>query len=414
MVRVLASLAALCAAAAAQAERVPVRLDERLTAEVLPLVTFPQERLALSERRPGGLDGVPKLEDGARYCVAELGARKLPLAFAAPKGAAALGLLYTGGGEPAVGRLREAARGFIVDFADVPAGGLRVNVRLHYAGADVAAAGIQLARHRRGRAVVGGVAREVILVDADADGAYDGPADRWVALRTDRVAQTRNLDRAEALLLREPQIPFEADGRALHVDEVARDGATLVLALEPPRAAMEAVRERGWGEVRAVLLKRLRKGRALWVGEQAVDAKRPRTFSPAAWPREPLSRAQARARAEGKPLLALYVTESNPWCFRYEFYTFPDKEVDALLQRFARVVIDAEKDPEQSYVKSGARGTPALVPLTADGRPVRFKVLVRDESGLVKDFAQPENALHGWQRPEELVVNLKRMLEAAK
>ena len=108
------------------------------------------------------------------------------------------------------------------------------------------------------------------------------------------------------------------------------------------------------------------------------------------------------------------MTETNPWCFRYEYYTFPDREVDKLLREFVLVRIDAEKDAEQSFQATGARVVPTLLPLTVDGKRIRFTQRNRDQEGRVADLARPDEMISGWQRPQELVVNLRRILEAAR
>ncbi|MHC4164670.1 MAG: hypothetical protein ACYSUM_21335, partial [Planctomycetota bacterium] len=73
MARVLALLL-LASAAAAQGERVGVRLEERRTVSAQPRITFPQVRLELQSRRPPGLQGIPELSEAGRYARVELGA----------------------------------------------------------------------------------------------------------------------------------------------------------------------------------------------------------------------------------------------------------------------------------------------------------------------------------------------------
>ncbi|MHC4548803.1 MAG: thioredoxin family protein [Planctomycetota bacterium] len=412
--RRLAWILVVASVAAAQGERVRVRLEERRTSDARPRINFPQLRLRLQRERPEGLQGVPPLSEAGRYALVELGGRTFPLAFEAEGGALALGLLYTGVGKPAIGRARtDGQGGLLVDFSDVPAPSLRIDVRLRYAGLQLADAALQVARHRHGRAAIGGELREVILVDADGDGRYDGPDDRWVALRPARIERTRALRKADAMLLAEPQIPFEQDGRALMVEGVARDGSSLVLRLDrPPTGAHEVLRRR-YDEVRREHFRRFETERAAFVARNGLDPARPQTAQPAPWLDVALSRAKQTARSRKRPLLVHFFTESNAWCFRYDYYTFPDREVDALLRRFVLVRIDVEKDPEQSHRGSGARGVPALMPLSAAGEPVSFRVRHRDATGRVSEFRQKERMITGWQRPQELAVNLKRMLKAA-
>jgi hypothetical protein len=74
------------------------------------------------------------------------------------------------------------------------------------------------------------------------------------------------------------------------------------------------------------------------------------------------------------------------------------------------VRIDIEKDPESSYMTSGARAVPALVPYTPKGEPISIRVLSRDADGRTKELDKPERMITGWQRPQELATNLKRIL----
>jgi hypothetical protein len=346
--------------------------------------------------------------------VPSVGGRSIALAFDAPPGALALGFLYAGSDEPTIGHARTDPQNgsMIVSFSDVEASGVRVDVRLYYRGTHLLDAILQPARHRRGRTALAGELFEVILVDADADGAYDGDRDRWVALRVARLRARPQLRRAEALLLDEPLVPFEKDGRAFTVSRVAKDGSQCVFALTEPQKTQREVLERRYREVRREYFRRLGSEAKRFRAKHDLD--RPRVKKRAAWRNLPLSEARALAASEGKPLLVFFMTETNPWCFRYEYYTFPDREVDKLLREFVLVRIDAEKDPEQSFQGSGARVVPTLLPFTAGGKRVRFTQRNRDAEGRVADLAQPDEMISGWQRPQELVVNLRRILEAAR
>lgn len=413
--RRLASLLLASGLAAAQdRETVVADLEPAPTATSVPRVTFPQASFTLTAERPEGLGHVAELGATARYALARIGGRTLPLAFDAPEGAFALGLCYGGGDQPVLGRARAlGADSVAVEFADVPMGLTRWNVRLVYRGMDLQEAGIEPAAHRRGRAVLGGSIREVILVDGDGDGRWNGRDDRWVAFRPERARKVGSLRRPETFLLDEPQIPFEADGRALGVEQVSAEGTTLMLVLDRPARGMEDVLGRRYAEVRAEHFAAFDAEKEDFARRMGVDLARPQAKEPAPWRDEPLSKAKERARAERKPLLVCYFAETNPWCYRYEYYTFPDREVDALLRRFVLARIDAEKDPERSYQGSGARSIPALVPLTADGKAVPFTLRHRDGDGNVKDLPEPEKLVQLWQRPQELAENLRRILAAA-
>jgi hypothetical protein len=227
-----------------------------------------------------------------------------------------------------------------------------------------------------------------------------------------RLRARPQLRRAEALLLDEPLVPFEKDGRAFTVSRVAKDGSQCVFALTEPQKTQREVLERRYREVRREYFRRLGSEAKRFRAKHDLD--RPRVKTRAAWRNLPLSEARALAASEGKPLLVFFMTETNPWCFRYEYYTFPDREVDKLLREFVLVRIDAEKDAEKSFQASGARVVPTILPFTADGKRIRFTQRNRDAEGRVADLARPDEMISGWQRPQELVVNLRRILEAAR
>jgi len=405
-------LLVLAGLVSAQGLRATVRLDEVRTTEAQPFVGFPQVEFTPFARRPRECPE-RKLSDMARYAVVELGGKRIGLAFDAPEGALALGLLHVGERDAVLGRARTAPGGLLVDFADVPGDPVSIDVRLQYEGLRIVRAGLQPSRHRRGKTVLGGVRREVILVDADADGRYDGADDRWIALRPERLNETKALKKTDMLLLREPQVPFDPDGRALMVDEVAADGASLRMILDRPRMTREDVLRRRSAEVRAEHFQQFAKEREAFMARNGMTA-RPTVREAALWADTPLSEAKEMARREGKPLLVFFYTESNPWSFRYDYYTFPDREVDELLRRFVLVRIDAEKDEEQSYAAAGARGLPCLVPFTEEGEAVSFRFRMRDDTGEVSDLTKEERMITGWQRPEEFAENLRRVLKAAR
>jgi hypothetical protein len=52
------------------------------------------------------------------------------------------------------------------------------------------------------------------------------------------------------------------------------------------------------------------------------------------------------------------------------------------------------------------------MPLTTAGEPVRFTFRSRGRDKKVADLERKESMITGWQRPTELVVNLRRILKA--
>jgi len=412
MSRLLIALAIVAAAASAQVVHVPVKLEEVRSVETQPFVSFPLREFDLAKERPPECPA-RQLSKDARYAVVELGGRRIGLAFDAPEGALALGLLYVGDGKAMLAHARPAQDGLIVDFTDAGEP-VRLDVRLEYQGLQMVRAGLQPSRHRRGRTSIGGEDREVILVDADGDGRYDGKGDRWIALRPARLTETHALQKTDMLRIDEPQVPFEADGRALMVEGVAADGAKLVLVLDKPRMTLAEVLKRRLGEVRADYFEKFKQEEASFRAKNGMTEFRPRVETPVAWLDGPLSEAKAAAARDRKPLLAFFFTESNPWAFRYDYYTLCDREVDELLREFVLVRIDAEKDPEKGYAAVGARGMPCIVPLTSEGKPVEFRYRMRDDQGQAYDLDKEERMVTGWQGPEEFAENLRRIIKAAR
>lgn len=418
--RIPGILLALAAAGFGAEESVVVRLEEKDGVASRPGVAFPEARFLLLREKPPQVKRIPALSPEARYGAARLGPRTLLFALDAPPGSTALGLLYAdraGNGVLAPEPVRATARpagdpgDFDIAFDNVEFGALRANVRLAYRHGRVEGGWLFPARHRRGRAAIAGQVREVILVDGDGDGAWNGAADRWIAFRVETAAKIATLRLPETLLLAEPQVPFEEDGRAFSVREVAKDGSSLRLVLGAPVLEMRAVLTRREAEVRALHFARFDEEREEFTRAQGLDAKRPRAAQRAPWQSIPFSGAKELAAREGRPLLVFYTSESNAWCYRVEYYTFADREVDELLRKFVLVRIDAEKDPEQSYGKSGARGFPAFLPLSASGAAPTFSLLVREADGKTRELAG-EKCITGWQRPQEFAENLRRILRA--
>ena len=171
--RCLAVLLCATAALAGGRDTAAVRLQPVVSSGQQPRVLFPQARFSLSARRPAGAKAPAELTKRARFAVVKLGSKTLTLTFDAPEASPALGLLYTGG-KSALGRARPQGKdGFTVEFEGVSCGGLTCNVRLGYRNRKFTGGAIELASHMRGKTVLNGVVRDVVLVDADADGKFD-------------------------------------------------------------------------------------------------------------------------------------------------------------------------------------------------------------------------------------------------
>ncbi len=393
---------------------VKVALKPVATADAAPRPLFPRLPLTLRKDKPEGGAALPApTSKAARYATVRAGGRDLVCLLDAPQGSFALGLLHAGG-KPVHGKAQPGSDGFRILFRNADVGGVKLNVALEYRGNKLVAATCEPAHHMRGKAVLKGGVRDVILVDGDGDGRFDGVEDRWLALRADRTSRVPPLRRAAMMLLNEPQAPFEQDGSAYMIRDVASDGSTLLLVRGRPTMPLDRILARRYAELRAEFFRGFRREGQAFTRRSGIDTKRPRARDPITWPRGDLADAKERARKSGRPLLVAHYTESNVWWWRYVYYTFPDREVDALLRRFVLVAIDAEKDKLGSFQKSGGRSMPALQGFTPDGRPISFRLRARDQSGKARELELTTAGITGWQRPADLVVNLKRVLAAVR
>ena len=391
---------------------VTVKLEGVRSAAAKPRLLFPRLPITLGQEP---LEGLPALSPLGRTASLRAGGKNLRFALDAPDGSHALGILLTLDGKRAMGHAEGAGRGLLrIGFRDVRIDGVPLNIFLLYRGTRLIEATAEPALHRRGKTVMEGVVREVLLIDSDGDGRFDGEQDRWIALREDRIGKVATL-RAPATMRRdEPQVPFEADGTAFSIRRIAADGSRLELVRGTPSQPLDRVLARRYVEFRGEYFAAFRREGDAFARRSGLDRKRPLTDRPVDWPREDLEAARARARKAKKPLLVAYYTETNDWWWRYLFTTFRDREVDRLLRRFVRVAIDAEKDPHQSFKESGARALPALQFFTPDGEAISLRLRSRDKAGKVRELGRTSTGITGWQRPVDLEVNLRRIMESLR
>jgi len=403
--RVIALLA-LVSPAFAEGAEVAVSLERVASHAVRPRLLFPRLPLTLRDAPDdAGLSPV------GRVATLRAGGKDLRFILDAPAGSAALGLLRASGGTTYSGKAEAAGRGaFRVEFDEAVVDGVPLNVVLAYRGPKLAEATAEPAHHRRGRVFFDGGVRVLLLVDDDGDGSFNGAGDRWIALTEDAVRRVKTLRAPVTMRRDEPQVPFEEDGTALMIRDVAADGSRLTLVRGEPSRPLDEVLARRYVEFRAEYFAAFGREGDAFRKRAGMDPDRPRVERALAWPRESLEAAKARAGRARKPLVVAYYTETNHWWWRYLYSTFRDREVDRLLRRFERVAIDAEKDPAGSYKKSGARAVPALQFLAPDGSPVSFRLRARDRDGRIRELGRTETGVTGWLRPADLEANLRRVL----
>jgi len=377
----------------------------------LPLVWKPTPRDARSSF---------ELTEAARYGEARVGDRTLRLLFLERQGTGIPGFLHSDHGtgkfdpksEPVRGRASTGKDKLSITFEGVDGGGFKHRVQLVYVPGRVVAR-VVLDRHRLGRLRIGGAERGLFLFDADGDGRFDGRKDRWVLLRMDRNRRLNGTRLwSDTFLLGEPYIPFRVDGTTYMVEDVSAAGDRARVRIGVPTIPMTRVLDRRYAEVEARYKEIFDAEEERFIKSWKFDKRRAKIEHARAWnSRMSLDEAKTAAKEAGKPLLVHYYTESTIWSYRYERYTFRDKKIDALLDKFLLVKIDAGKDLVRSYETVGVGRWPALVPLTPKGHTVRFPLFVRNEKGETAEL-DSEIAIVGWQRPRELEINLKRVLDA--
>jgi hypothetical protein len=412
MIVALLLLAPLLADEKGIAEKsVAVEMRPVTSATARPRLLFPRLPITLT-REP--VEGIPALSDAGVFASVRAGGKNLQFALDAVEGTFALGKLIVVGGKSGRGKVEAGARGgFQVLFRGAKIDGVVLNLTLHYRGTKMIAAYAEPARHRRGTALLDGVRRDVILVDGNGDGKFNGEDDRWIALRQEKTRKVLHLQLPATYRCNEPQAPFAADGTALMVRSVAADGSKLELVRATPTTTMKVVLARRYLEYRSEYYRAFAMEGDAFIKRSGIDAKRERGEHGQPWVRESLKLAQERARKTGKPLLVVHYTETNDWWWRYLYYTFRDRKVDGLLRQFTLAAIDAEKDSEHAYQTSGARGLPAFEFFTPDAERISFNFRARDEKGEARNLGRA-SFITGWQRPVDFEVNLRRVLDSLK
>jgi thiol:disulfide interchange protein len=130
-----------------------------------------------------------------------------------------------------------------------------------------------------------------------------------------------------------------------------------------------------------------------FVAQRGLDTSRPLAKQPIDWKYVTFDEALELGRKTGKPVFIDVMAFWCVWCYRMDYYTYPDAEVAALLGGdFVPVKIIQEQDRAGDYdrlmkEKLEARGIPAMGVFRADGSVV--------------------HKIGGWKKPEEFIAELK-------
>jgi thioredoxin-related protein len=239
---------------------------------------------------------------------------------------------------------------------------------------------------------VGDTEYAVDMMDGDSDGNFGGAKDGWT-LRPAAEPVKRPESEYGMTVGKEKRF---ADGK-LFTLAVGKGKVTLTwsAAEGPDPATLASQRERAekaWAE-------RFAPEKEGFVKARGMDTSRPLAETPIHWNYVTLAKAKAMAKKADKPLFVDVMAFWCVWCYRMDFYTYPDKAVADLLNNdFIPVKIIQEQDQAGDYStlmkELGARGIPAMGIWSADGDLVKY--------------------ISGWSKPSDFETTLKTALEKAK
>ena len=229
----------------------------------------------------------------------------------------------------------------------------------------------------------------IVMQDGDGNGRFEDEQDRWGMLQLERLGQDRLP--SSALLARGEGLYLDGHRVAATVKPGGRIEIVHKLADGPDPEDLARIRGRIENEWAA----RFDRERAQFVVDQGLDTQRAVAETPIQWRWVTFDQALELAARENKPLFADVMAFWCVWCYRMDYYTYPDAEVARLLnERFIPIKIIQEQDPAGDYQRVRdlleARGIPAMGIFGADG-----KVL---------------HKISGWKKPEAFLTELEQGL----
>jgi len=246
-----------------------------------------------------------------------------------------------------------------------------------------------------GRVTLDGTEFLVVFQDADGDGGFGGEKDRFGVLPAE-APEARELRSSDLFAAGERAF---VDGRRIgaRIKEGTLIEVTHVRADGPAAEDLAKVRER----VERDWAARFDKEREAFIESRELDTDRPLAAEPIDWRWVTFDEALLLAKKEGKLLFVDVMAFWCVWCYRMDYYTYPDAEVARLLnEKFIPVKIIQEQDPAGDYQRVrdllGARGIPAMGIFAPNGT---------DGTILHK--------ISGWKKPEAFIEELETALEAA-
>ena len=247
---------------------------------------------------------------------------------------------------------------------------------------------VQLRQYFVAETEIGGTPCKIAIVDDDLDGTFGSAEDLWGIPTGPRPLSSYSMNAMTDKPLH--------DGHLVQVTVQGHEVTVTTTASDVPDAATEAAKR-----VRAehIWAKRFDAEREDFLKRQDIDTSRTKSEAPIDWHYVTYDEALAMGKKAGKPVFIDVMAFWCVWCYRMDYYTYPDAEVAQLLsEKFIPVKIIQEQDRAGDYdkvmkEKLEARGIPAMGIFDADG-----------------------NVLHkigGWKKPAAFVTELRDALNKA-
>jgi hypothetical protein len=230
---------------------------------------------------------------------------------------------------------------------------------------------------------LGGESFLLAIVDADFDGAIGGPRDLWTLAKEDaRPRNSMGLPLVgEGIFLNGARWTIQCDGDRVSVHSAKADGPN-----PADEAAVRVRVEHEWAE-------RFDAEREGFVAQRKLDTSRTLATKPIEWRYVTFEQGLAMAKAEQKLLFIDVMAFWCVWCYRMDYYTYPDAEVaEYLTANFIPVKIIQEQDRVGDYQKLmdtlKLRGIPAMGVFDGEGAVV--------------------HPISGWKAPTDFLAELRK------
>ncbi len=247
---------------------------------------------------------------------------------------------------------------------------------------------MQFPAYLEARVEIGGTERVIAVIDQDADGSFGSAGDMWaMGAAGGRPASAYGLSALGERVFQEGKLyGIQVLGDEVRVTTAAATGP------DPKDAA--AHRER----VEHLWMERFDGEREDFIAQRGLDTARAKAEKSIPWQYVTFDEAIALGEKAGKPVFIDVMAFWCVWCYRMDYYTYPDAEVARMLSEdFIPVKVIQEQDLAGDYdrlmkEKLEARGIPAMGVFNGKGEAI--------------------HKIGGWKKPEDFITELKAGIEA--